>query len=128
VETDNRPEFAKMLEGFRVEKKFSMNELARRIDLNHSYISRLESGERNPARETINKLSDALGLTARQHDEFMDAAGFVSKRGFDSDAAQTVVALKSFLENPNIPANLRSIVLESVSMLIGAAIARVEKD
>jgi transcriptional regulator with XRE-family HTH domain len=48
----------------RQERKMSQQDLARRIGVNQSFISKMESGEQiNPNAETLKRLARALGCT-----------------------------------------------------------------
>lgn len=54
--------FAALLRSSRMARGWSMSELARRTGLDHSYISRLESGERGPGRDVVTAIADAFGV------------------------------------------------------------------
>lgn len=56
--------FGKRVELARTFKGLSQRELANRIGADNSYISRIESGQRdNPTLQTIRNLADALDVT-----------------------------------------------------------------
>lgn len=46
----------------RVRKGFSQAQLAQRIGVDQSQISRIESGESSPTLETLDKIAGALGV------------------------------------------------------------------
>lgn len=54
----------------------SMNEMARRVDIDQGYLSRLESGSRVPSREIINRIVNVLHLTGAARDRLIVAAGY----------------------------------------------------
>ena len=59
------PEFGAVLRKLRVEKGLSQEALASRLDMvSNGYISRLESGQKNPTLEMVFKLAEALGIKA----------------------------------------------------------------
>jgi DNA-binding CsgD family transcriptional regulator len=61
-------DFATLLRRFRVGVRLSQLELAGRAGLSERGISDLERGQRRaPRRMTVERLSDALGLTAAEH-------------------------------------------------------------
>lgn len=67
--------FRETLKRHRNARRWSQERLALEAEMDHSLISRLESGQRDPTRDAISKLAPALGLTARQHDELLILAG-----------------------------------------------------
>lgn len=70
--------FAQTLARVRTDIGISQSFLARRIDMDHSYINRLEKGNRKPSREAVEKIIGGLHLDYGdpQALELMDAAGF----------------------------------------------------
>lgn len=55
----------------------SLEQLAARSGLDISLLSRLESGERNPTRDSLPRICAALGLGERDRDHLFLIAGFV---------------------------------------------------
>lgn len=56
------PPFGPVLRRFRQEKNLSQEELAARIDISPSYISRMESNVKKPSLEMVFRLADALDV------------------------------------------------------------------
>jgi len=52
------------LKKVRTKKKLSQGALARFLEVDKGYISSIESGKRNPTLATIQKLANALGVSA----------------------------------------------------------------
>lgn len=52
------------LKRIRTKKKMSQGDIARALEVHRAYISGIESGKRNPTLATIQKLADALGVSA----------------------------------------------------------------
>ena len=48
----------------RTKKKLSQGALARLLEVDKGYISNIESGKKNPTLATIQRLADALGVSA----------------------------------------------------------------
>jgi len=48
----------------RAKKKMSQGALARLLEVDKGYISNIESGNKNPTLATIQRLADALGVSA----------------------------------------------------------------
>ena len=55
-------EFGAYLKHVRMAKDISQSELSRRAGLDHSYVSRLESGNRDPSRDVVDDIADVLKL------------------------------------------------------------------
>jgi transcriptional regulator with XRE-family HTH domain len=73
-----RESFAALLHQFRERRGISRNALATEIHYDPSYLSRIESGEREaPAAHIIDQLARALRLTAAERGRFFVAAGYV---------------------------------------------------
>jgi len=68
--------FGKYLSVARMQKGFSQSRLARTVGCDHSFISRIEAGERNPSREMTETIADALELNSTERDSLMLAAGY----------------------------------------------------
>jgi transcriptional regulator with XRE-family HTH domain len=52
------------LKRIRTKKKLSQGDIARALDVHRAYISGIENGKRNPTLATIQKIADALGVSA----------------------------------------------------------------
>ncbi len=52
------------LKRIRMKKKMSQGDIARALDVHRAYISGIENGKRNPTLATIQKLANALGISA----------------------------------------------------------------
>lgn len=68
--------FAVLLARYRTRRRLSQAALGRAAGLDHSLISRYESGERTPERATTLALADALALTDGERDLLLLAAGY----------------------------------------------------
>lgn len=66
--------FGKRLHRLRLEKKISMRVLAEKVGVDFSYISQIEHEKRQPSRDVIVRLSQALGADP---DEFLVTAGYL---------------------------------------------------
>ena len=69
-------DFGQRLKWLREQRRLSQSKLAEKACFDHSFLSRLESGNRVPSRDAVNRLADALNATERERDELLDAAGF----------------------------------------------------
>ena len=69
--------FSALLRHHRTAMGVSQKTLARVTGLDRSYISRLESGDRDPSREVIEQLADALTLNSAQRVVLAASAGYL---------------------------------------------------
>lgn len=70
--------FGHELKAARERAGLSQSKLARRAGFDHSYVSKLESADRDPSAESVRRLCDALGLEPEDalRDTMLTAAGF----------------------------------------------------
>ena len=54
------------LKRIRTKKKMSQGDIARALEVHRAYVSGIENGKRNPTLATIEKLANALGVTASE--------------------------------------------------------------
>jgi transcriptional regulator with XRE-family HTH domain len=69
--------FGPLLAEFRQQRNFSQARLCERSDVDHSYVSRLESGSRMPSWDAVQRFAAALDLSADDHNRLLAAAGFL---------------------------------------------------
>ena len=50
----------------RTKKKMSQGDIARALEVDRGYISNIENGKKNPTLATIQKLANALGVSANE--------------------------------------------------------------
>lgn len=69
--------FTEMLRFMRAKYNVSQRIVAEAADFDKSFISRLESGDRRPNRDTVLLLADAIGLTPEDADKLLLSANFM---------------------------------------------------
>lgn len=69
--------FNNVLKELREKQRLSQSKLAKRAKFNHSYISRLESGNRVPTVEAVNRLANAMEIDAYDTDRLRISAGYM---------------------------------------------------
>lgn len=69
--------FARHLRHQRIRKGLAQRDVARDAQIDRAYISRLESGERYPSRETVGALCGAMNLSPLDAERLYRSAGFV---------------------------------------------------
>lgn len=115
-------QFARLLKQYREEQGVSQSRLAESSEFDHSYVSRLESGNRAPTRDAVNKLADALGLDAGQRDSLLAAAGFMPQRVESLFADEPVLSdVFSLLHNDDIPEPVRMNVRQMLQVMVQQA-------
>ena len=70
-------DFRALVRRYRERRRWSQERLAAEAEMDHSLVSRLESGQRQPTREALAKLCAGLGLDRGDADRLWLAAGFV---------------------------------------------------
>lgn len=96
--------FGDTLAYFRERRQVSKARLSVRSGFSPSYVSRLESGAREPAVETVSTLARALELSAPDRDRLLISAGYMPVNpsavlGTEPD----VVAVYDQLRDPGLP-------------------------
>ncbi len=73
--------FGKLLRDFRIRAKLSQRILAQQAEIDTSYISRLEKGEREvTSRSLALKIAEILNLSLEETDYWLISAGYISPR------------------------------------------------
>lgn len=62
--TEISPKLGQNLKRIRTKKKMSQGDIARALEVDRGYISNIENGKKNPTLATIQKLANALGVSA----------------------------------------------------------------
>lgn len=70
-------DFRTLLRRYRDRRRWSQERLASESEMDHSLVSPLESGQREPTRQSIAKFCAGLGLSQEEADRLWLAAGFV---------------------------------------------------
>lgn len=76
------PTFGETLARLRQQRGLSQSRLGVEAEIDHSYVSKLESHQRNPSRDAVCALAEALTLTPGERDLLLITAGYLpSPRG-----------------------------------------------
>ena len=59
-------QFGNNMKRIRTKKKMSQGDIARALEVDRGYISNIENGKKNPTLATIQKLANALGVSANE--------------------------------------------------------------
>jgi transcriptional regulator with XRE-family HTH domain len=111
--------FAAVLAEFRNARGLSQSRLAHEAGFDHSYISRLEAGKREPSRDTVLALGDVLELDSRQLDHLLVAAGFRPTDDSNLFADEPAIAeAVRLLRDPRLPEATRANFREVMTLLV----------
>jgi transcriptional regulator with XRE-family HTH domain len=105
--------FAATLKGYREKVGLSQSRLALRTGIDHSYVSKLESGRQGPSRAMTKQFAEAMSLTPSEADELMASAGYL----VDVDALAVSLSAK-VLNNAMVDQGYREHVRDMVHRLI----------
>lgn len=97
--------FAAALKAMREASGTSQYRLAARLGVDHSSISRWESGDRRPTRENVAAICDALDATPDERTALLESAGFAD------DVPPDVATFRA------LPERTRRILLEIAAMM-----------
>jgi transcriptional regulator with XRE-family HTH domain len=122
-----RTTFAEVLTELRVRRGLSQSRLAHEAGFDHSYISRLEAGKREPSRETVMTLAQVMELNAFDSDRLLLAAGFRPNDDSHLFADEPAIAeAVRLLRDPRVPDTMRANFRQMMTLLIeqvGASVA-----
>jgi transcriptional regulator with XRE-family HTH domain len=114
--------FSQLLKQFRGENRVSQSRLAEMAGFDHSYVSRLESGNRLPTREAVVKLAEALRVSAREKDSLLAAAGFMPQRVESLLANEPVLTdVLHILQGADVPEHVRADVRGILTLVVRQA-------
>ncbi len=92
--------------------------------MDHSLVSRLESGQRSATREAIGKLARGLDLAPEDKDRLLIAAGFFPDRPENALADEpTVTRIYRLLHDETMPAEKRDNLRQLLNNLTEIALA-----
>ena len=118
--------FGTLLIRHRTQRGLSQPKLAKRCDLNHTCLSRLEHGNRHPTRETVERLIAGLDLTDSEATAFRSAAGFLNA-GDGVVMRPVLTEIDQALSDPALPDAVAVTIrqqLDSLKRVLTAVIAR----
>jgi transcriptional regulator with XRE-family HTH domain len=69
--------FPRVLRDLREKHDMSQTRLAKAVGVDHSYISRLESGQRRPSYDILLAIASALGLATEERKLLFASAGYL---------------------------------------------------
>jgi transcriptional regulator with XRE-family HTH domain len=120
----NTDEFRALLKRHREARRWSQERLASESEMDHSLVSRLESGQRSPTREAIGKLARGLDLPTEQKDRLLIAAGFFPEQPENALADEPAVTrIYRILRDEQTPQPVRDNIRALLNSLTEIALA-----
>jgi transcriptional regulator with XRE-family HTH domain len=102
-------EFRRLVKMHRAARNWSQERMAAEAEMDHSLVSRLESGQRYATREAINKLACGLGLLPADKDRLLIAAGFFPDNPENAVADEpSITRLYRLLRDKTLPEEKRT--------------------
>lgn len=108
------PGFGVALRAVRESRRLNQSQAAKLLECDHSYISRLEVGQREPSREFVERVVHLLSLGADEADRLRVAGGFTPRDLPDLDAYPEVRELLALLAEPALSHGVRSTIRATV--------------
>ena len=119
--------FGQVLAEMRARYGASQSRLAHEAGFDHSYISRLEAGKREPSRDTVLAIAEVLEAPQLELDRLLIAAGFRPTDDSSLFADEPAIAeAVRLLRDPRVPEPMRANFREVMSLLVkqwGASVA-----
>jgi len=111
--------FGELLRRYRESVRLSQSRLAQLAGFDHSYVSRLESGQRAPTREAVLRLAAAIGLSPAQRDSLLTAAGFLPQRAEHLFGDRPVLTdVVHLLQSEDVPEPIRKEFEQMLELLV----------
>lgn len=112
--------FSTLLKEYRTNAGVSQSELGRLTDIDASYVSRIESGERlPPRREIVLKIATALGIRFDERNTLLMVAEYAP---VDLDKTvqtnPTMKLLADVLENSRIPGTEKQLIADQLRLIL----------
>ena len=116
--------FGRALRRWREAARMPQAVCAERAGYNHSYVTRLEAGDRHPTPEAVGRLARALGADAAVADELMMAAGYLPTGALDGRGWLGLAIVRRLGEAlAALPDAEAARLSEAVGLLIAGALA-----
>ncbi len=117
-------EFRGLLKRHREARRWSQERLAAEAEMDHSLVSRLESGQRSATREAIGKLARGLDLHPEEKDRLLITAGFFPEQPENALADEPAVTrIYRLLHDETMPLEKRANLRQLLNNLTEIALA-----
>jgi len=107
----------------RERRALSQSKLAKLAGLDHSYVSRIEAGDRNPSKAAVLLLASAMRCEQAEQDGLLVAARYLP--GEWEQLSDDVLRLNTVLTDDQLPLAYRQSVRDQIrALLVGAEAVR----
>lgn len=114
--------FGATLKTYRERRGISQSKLATAAGLDHTYVSRLESEQRIPSRDTVTKLCEQLDLGEFDTWNLMASAGFTNGHAepppANGEIENFIMLVRGALYDDRTPAADKHAVIRSVKLML----------
>ena len=104
-------EFGRSLRAYRTAAGYSQTKLARKVGLDESLVSRLETGKRTSSRTQVLAIAEALQLRDAQTDNLLIAGGYAPE-------SRSVLRLIAQLDDPAMPKEAKEALRKTLADLV----------
>lgn len=118
-------DYGSALKDIRRGANISQAKLAERANYDHSFVSRLESGSREPSREATEALSVALESDEMQTDRLLASAGYRGRGNTIPFNETEMLAVNAILINPETPEKTKERIRAILAALGDLALSHV---
>lgn len=115
------PRFGPLLSAMRDERGLPKNQLAAAADLDPSTVTRLESGERGPSREVVERLAKALDASSEELHGLLTAADLLPAEAAILLDEPELARLSAVLTDPTLTVLHRRLLLNYVELAVAHA-------
>lgn len=126
--------FAPLLKHHRAHRRLTQGQLAAAIGIATSYISRLEAGDRNPSRQVVLDLAQALSLDDTHRDQLLAAARHLPvgdlTRILDADPAlgnHTVHLVATAIRDQELTHRSRALLQNEITAYVAFRLAQLKQ-
>ncbi len=85
---------AERLKEKREEAKFTLRNLAKKMDYSHNYLYDIERGNRKPSREFVERFFEAIDLTGKEREEILGLLDMTVDRNLTEEQKELMQLLK----------------------------------
>jgi transcriptional regulator with XRE-family HTH domain len=112
--------FGMTLTAFRKRARLSQPKLANACGCDHSYVSRMELGQRHPSPEMVDKLAGSLALSDHDAEQLYRSAGYI---GPLSEALNDPLAVRvqSLMQDEKVRSSYRMMAMQVISAIVTEA-------
>ncbi|MCC6314672.1 MAG: helix-turn-helix transcriptional regulator [Thermomicrobiales bacterium] len=117
------PEFGPELTRLRESRGLNRKELAQRVAIDASHVTRLERGERGASRDLVERLARALDLSIREEHDLLRTAGFLTEQAAELLTEPELGRLATLLARNDLAPTHRTLLVRHLRLALDHAAA-----